>query len=249
MAENTIENKQVNDENQGNVEENTSIENQSITNNDQNLEQKDFKKDQTEQTEQTKSTFIPEDAFKEFKEAYSKQFADLKKELQGRDRKISELQKIVNESRNKELTEEQLRELEKQKIHDEYHNLFIQQTIAEYNLNEYDKDMNFNGFLFSNNDNSEEMREEITEKGKILREYLDKSIKAGIEKGVNDALAKGYVPKTGIKSNSAEELTSMSPSELGEKARKISSMPAGKEKDELLNKLMKEQKRRLTSQI
>ena len=39
---------------------------------------------------------MTEDAFKEFKSIYDKQFIDLRKELQGRDKKITELQKIVN---------------------------------------------------------------------------------------------------------------------------------------------------------
>jgi hypothetical protein len=199
-----------------------------------------------ETSQDVKSTApITEEAFKMFKETYDKQFTDFRKEIQGRDKKISELTKIVNESKTKELTEEQIRELEKTKIRDEYHNLYVQQTIAEHNLKQYDSDMDFTGFFYSNAATPEEMNNEIKEKGKMLREYIDKATKIGIEKGVNERIAQGYVPKSAANGNSSD-LKSMTKEQLTEKVNDIRKMPASTEKSKALQDLMTEQMRRMT---
>lgn len=203
---------------------------------------------QTTQTVETKQNIpLTEEAFKDFKSFYDKQFTDFKKELQGRDKKISELQKIVNESKTKELTEEQKREIEKSKIHDEYHNLFVEQTIAKFNLKQFDQDMDFSGFFYSNNENPEEMRNEIVEKGQLLNDYITKAIKIGIEKGVNDRLAQGYVPKSGNSPSNSDDFEKMTKEQLADRASEIGRMPASQQKTELLNKLMSVQAKRMSN--
>lgn len=180
------------------------------------------------------------------KNIYEKKVQELEATRKSLDKKVSEQSKVISEYKKKEMTEEQLKELEKQEMKRAWQKLYIAQTIAKFNLNKDDEDMDFASFLYSDKEEPEKMEEELIEKGKLLREYLDKVIKAGIDRGVNERIAQGYKPKSSSEGNKTDDFENMSKNDIAKKINEIMKMPSSPEKDAILQKAMMEQSRRLS---
>lgn len=207
-------------------------------------QKQDQKKDNQDSQKELLGVLV-DDKLKDIKDFYEKKIDELKKTNAGLDRKVSEQTKVIKEYTKKELTEAEVKDLERKERKDEYHRLYTEQAIAKFNLYKEEDDINFSMFLFSSEEEPEKMRNEIFEKGKILKEYLDKNIKIGIEKGVNDRLAAGYKPGSAINSNKVDDFENMNRDDLKRRAQEISKMQPSKEKTDLLNRLMIEQTKRL----
>lgn len=210
-------------------------------------EKKDIGDNNPDNNQDKKLNVAMDENLQAIKDFYDKKLKDLQKANSSLDKKISDQKKILNEYERKEMTEEQKRELEKKERKTEYHQLYVEKAIAKFNLNKDDEDVDFKRFLYSNEEDPDLMQEEIMENGRMLRDYIDKVIKAGIERGVNEQLAKGsYIPRSSANINNPDDFENMTREDIAKKMNDIIKMPPSPEKDKLLQKAMMEQARRVS---
>lgn len=222
------------------------IKQDQVLNND--VKQEDKKETVDTNIEEKKQNDTMDENLQAIKEFYEKKVKDLQKANSSLDKKVSDQKKQLTAIEREKMTDEQKKELEKKEMKIEYHQLYVEKAIAKYNLNKDDDDMNFKRFLYSNEEDPDLMQEEIMESGMMLREYLDRVIKAGIERGVNEQLAKGaYVPKSSANTNNPDDWENLSKEEISKKMKEIMNMPPSAEKDNLLQKAMLEQARRVSN--
>lgn len=211
-------------------------------------EVKNPEKDDTSSDEQNLDKIINE-KFDLFKSNYETKIKELEKARRSLDQKVSEQRKKIENYEKKEMTEEQIREMEKKDRIKEWHTLYVAQAIAENNLkDEEDGSDFFKSFLHSNEEDPEKMKEEIYENAELLKGYLDRKIAKGVEKGINERLASGsYIPKQSGKTTGTDDLENMTKDDIGKKITEIMrTMPAGADKDALIAKYMAEQQRRFS---
>jgi len=167
------------------------------------------KKLETKDEDLIKSLEKAKDAkLESIKEFYDKEFEKLKKELAGVNRSNSELQKKVKTYETEKLTETEKLELEKKTLNEEYQRIWRLKAINKAGWID-EEELNFEDYLFGDNE------EEVMKKTENLKLWLDNKIKVGIKKGVDEQIAKGYVPKTGLSVEGKPNFENMTPDELG----------------------------------
>jgi hypothetical protein len=170
------------------------------------------------------------------KSFYKELITKKEKELMGTNRKVSELQNEVKKFKAKEMTSEEQQALKEKELKEEFAKLYRLKAINkfEFKLDEED-DIDFSDYLNGENE------EEVLGRAEKLKIWIDKKIAKGIERGVEERISKGYVPKTGFQQPGKRDFSTISKEELGALYAK-----AYKEKNEEEKGLIKqEQMRRL----
>jgi len=170
------------------------------------------------------------------KKFYSAELDKQKKEVSGLNRKNSELQNEIKKFRAKEMTAEEQQQLKEKELKEEFSKLYRLKAINkfEFKLDE-DDDIDFADYFNGENE------DEVLGKAEKLKIWIDKRISKGIEKGVEERISKGYVPKTGLSSQVKKDLATTSKEELTELYIKAQKSNNQEEK----NLIKEEQMRRL----
>jgi hypothetical protein len=178
-----------------------------------------------------------ENKLSSIKELYETKIDTLKSQLKGQDRKNTELAKQLKNYENEKLTEQERFELEKRELAEQRQNLYREKAVAmnDFMLTEEDA-INIGDYLYG------ETEEEIINSAKSLRDFINRKVQAGIEKGVEERIKAGYKPGgAGLNKDGEKDYTQMSKEELRQEAVKAAKMPSGPEKNRILKDLAKAQ--------
>jgi len=163
-----------------------------------------------------------------------------KNQIKGLDRKNTELSQKVKQLTQKEMSAEEIIEQQRKELEDGFKSLWCEKAVA-INFSDYEEEEQgiLKTYVYGNNE------EEQIASAKSLRDIMDKKIKDGISKGVEEKLAQGYKPKSsGVQGQGVKTLQDMTNQELAQLAKDVVKMPSGKDKDEKLKALAEEEDRR-----
>lgn len=177
----------------------------------------------------------------DLKSFYEDKMTVLSKQLKGQDRKNSELQAKVKEYEMKELTNEEKLALKENEMKEGFRDLYRERAIAKYHLiKEETDDIDFSDYI------NGDTEDEVFSKTERLKNWVEKQISLGIEKGIESRLAQGYKPQSaGIKGQKTNDISDMDKEEMTAYAKEVSQLPEGAEKDSILKRLVEEQAKRM----
>jgi hypothetical protein len=169
-----------------------------------------------------------------FKELLHEELGKKDKEIAGLNRRITDQVKTLKEYEREKMTAEEKEALERKEFMDEKLNFFKLKHAVDFpNVEAEDRDRIINYIYGSNED-------EIKGTTDFWKEIVDKAVKTGIEKGIEERLKQGYRPLNASGSKNTDNYTDMSKEELTSAAIKASKMPDSEEKTILINKLNNE---------